>query len=410
MFLGYALAVLAILGSAKVVVALLVLAVPIIDTFWVIVRRLSSRRSPFSPDRGHIHHRLLDLGLSHRSTVLLIYVVCATLGLMSLLVSNATGVLAFLGALVSSASSPSRSHGTGAAPRRDGRAARLAGRKPRAEDKDDDAVHLRCGAPSAIEEGARRWQPRIAEAQRRPCGRTRRRLPAGRGARSVRVHGASHRHIALETPRASCGATRRPSSSVVVLPSSRAAADPGDGGSGPPEADPERAPGDRLRSSPPASPAPRPTLRTDRRPEPRASTPRPTPIPVITGSDAPRRPRRLADADPDAHLAHGRPGRRRSHAEAPRRRLRPRRRPSRRRHPRRHRLWPTFTWDPMTLAVLETVTNIETTASLETSAGRRHLDGGGTRRFRSASYRPTTSPGVYTCALTVTGHRRDRRP
>ena len=62
MFLGYVLAVLAILGSAKIIVALLVLAVPIIDTFWVIVRRLSSGRSPFSPDRGHIHHRLLDLG------------------------------------------------------------------------------------------------------------------------------------------------------------------------------------------------------------------------------------------------------------------------------------------------------------------------------------------------------------
>ena len=75
-------------------------AVPIIDTFWVIVRRLSSGRSPFSPDRGHIHHRLLDLGLSHRSTVLLIYLVCATLGLMSLLVSSATGVLAFVVALV----------------------------------------------------------------------------------------------------------------------------------------------------------------------------------------------------------------------------------------------------------------------------------------------------------------------
>ena len=100
MFLGYVLAVLAILGSAKVVVALLVLAVPIIDTFWVIVRRVSTGRSPFSPDRGHIHHRLLDLGLSHRSTVLLIYLVCATLGLMSLLVSSATGVLAFLFALV----------------------------------------------------------------------------------------------------------------------------------------------------------------------------------------------------------------------------------------------------------------------------------------------------------------------
>jgi len=100
MFLGYTLAVLAILGSAKVVVALLVLAVPIVDTFWVIVRRVSAGRSPFTPDRGHIHHLLLDMGLSHRSTVLLIYVVCATLGLMSLFVSSTTGVIAFVGALV----------------------------------------------------------------------------------------------------------------------------------------------------------------------------------------------------------------------------------------------------------------------------------------------------------------------
>jgi UDP-GlcNAc:undecaprenyl-phosphate GlcNAc-1-phosphate transferase len=52
-------------GAAKVAVALLVLGVPIIDTFWIIVRRVSEGRSPFSPDRGHIHHRLLDLGLSH---------------------------------------------------------------------------------------------------------------------------------------------------------------------------------------------------------------------------------------------------------------------------------------------------------------------------------------------------------
>ena len=61
-FVGYTLAVLSILGSAKVAVALLVLGVPIIDTFWIIVGRLSQRRSPFTPDRVHIHHRLLDLG------------------------------------------------------------------------------------------------------------------------------------------------------------------------------------------------------------------------------------------------------------------------------------------------------------------------------------------------------------
>jgi UDP-GlcNAc:undecaprenyl-phosphate GlcNAc-1-phosphate transferase len=100
LFMGYTLAILSILGAAKVVVAVLVLGVPIIDTFWVIVRRLGAGRSPFTPDRGHIHHRLLDLGLGHRGTVLLIYGICASLGLMSLLVSTATQVYAFLGALV----------------------------------------------------------------------------------------------------------------------------------------------------------------------------------------------------------------------------------------------------------------------------------------------------------------------
>ncbi|HSO28912.1 MAG TPA: MraY family glycosyltransferase [Candidatus Sulfomarinibacteraceae bacterium] len=100
MFMGYALAILSIIGAAKVVVAVLVLGVPIIDTFWVIVRRLVGGRSPFTADRGHIHHRLLDLGLGHRGTVLLIYAICAALGLLSLLVSTATQVYAFLGVLV----------------------------------------------------------------------------------------------------------------------------------------------------------------------------------------------------------------------------------------------------------------------------------------------------------------------
>ena len=100
MFIGYTLAVLSILGSAKVAVAVLVLAVPIIDTFWIIVRRVASGRSPFTPDRGHIHHRLLDLGLSHRQTVLLIYAICAGLGILSLILSGANQVYAFLGVLV----------------------------------------------------------------------------------------------------------------------------------------------------------------------------------------------------------------------------------------------------------------------------------------------------------------------
>jgi UDP-GlcNAc:undecaprenyl-phosphate GlcNAc-1-phosphate transferase len=100
MFVGYTLAVLAILGTAKVAVALLVLGVPIIDTFWIIVRRMAAGRSPFTPDRGHIHHRLLDLGLSHRQTVLLIYGICAGLGALSLILSVAGQVYAFLGVLI----------------------------------------------------------------------------------------------------------------------------------------------------------------------------------------------------------------------------------------------------------------------------------------------------------------------
>src|SRR6187200_474901 len=95
-FVGYTLAVLSIFGSAKVAVALLVLGVPIIDTFWIIVRRLTQGRSPFTPDRSHIHHRLLDLGLSHRNTVLFIYAICIALGVLSLLVQEVTQAYAFI--------------------------------------------------------------------------------------------------------------------------------------------------------------------------------------------------------------------------------------------------------------------------------------------------------------------------
>ena len=99
-FVGYTLAVLSILGSAKVAVALLVLGVPIIDTFWIIVGRVIRGGSPFAPDRSHIHHRLLDLGLSHRDTVLVIYGICAALGLLAMLLTGLTQLYAFLGVFI----------------------------------------------------------------------------------------------------------------------------------------------------------------------------------------------------------------------------------------------------------------------------------------------------------------------
>jgi UDP-GlcNAc:undecaprenyl-phosphate GlcNAc-1-phosphate transferase len=96
-FVGYTLAVLSILGTAKVAVALLVLGVPIIDTFWIIVRRVTQGRSPFSPDRHHIHHRLLDLGLSHRQTVFVIYGICLALAILALVLSGVDQLYAFIG-------------------------------------------------------------------------------------------------------------------------------------------------------------------------------------------------------------------------------------------------------------------------------------------------------------------------
>jgi UDP-GlcNAc:undecaprenyl-phosphate GlcNAc-1-phosphate transferase len=95
--IGYSLAVLSILGTAKVAVALLVLGVPIIDTFWIIVRRLAAGQPPFAADRGHIHHRLLDLGLGHRGAVLTIYGICVVLAVLSLVLSGTGQLYAFLG-------------------------------------------------------------------------------------------------------------------------------------------------------------------------------------------------------------------------------------------------------------------------------------------------------------------------
>jgi UDP-GlcNAc:undecaprenyl-phosphate GlcNAc-1-phosphate transferase len=100
MCVGYVLAVLSILGAGKIAVALLVLGVPIMDTFWITIRRVATGRSPFAPDRGHIHHRLLDLGLSHRGTVLVIYAVCVVLSILSLVLSGTGQMYAFLGLVV----------------------------------------------------------------------------------------------------------------------------------------------------------------------------------------------------------------------------------------------------------------------------------------------------------------------
>ncbi len=82
--LGFALAVLSIIGGAKVATALLVLAIPILDVAWQILNRVRAGRSPFAADRGHLHHRLYDMRFSTRKIVLLYYALTALFGALAL--------------------------------------------------------------------------------------------------------------------------------------------------------------------------------------------------------------------------------------------------------------------------------------------------------------------------------------
>jgi UDP-GlcNAc:undecaprenyl-phosphate GlcNAc-1-phosphate transferase len=95
LFLGFALATLSILGykQATVVsllVPILILGVPISDTFIAIIRRKLNKKPIFAPDKGHLHHRLIHLGFSTRKTVLIIYGFSVVFGLCAVLLSQST--------------------------------------------------------------------------------------------------------------------------------------------------------------------------------------------------------------------------------------------------------------------------------------------------------------------------------
>ncbi len=98
MFLGFFLATAGVMSAmhaqtlAGMALAVLGLGVPIFDTFFSIVRRILDRRSLFAPDRGHIHHRLIDSGLGHRKAVLVMYGLSIVSGLIGLLMVVTTGL------------------------------------------------------------------------------------------------------------------------------------------------------------------------------------------------------------------------------------------------------------------------------------------------------------------------------
>jgi UDP-GlcNAc:undecaprenyl-phosphate GlcNAc-1-phosphate transferase len=85
---GFLLAILGILSYGKVGTALLVLSVPMIDAAYTLLRRLGKKRSPVLADRGHLHHRLLDLGWGKRKIALFYWGVSAILGAIALTVTS----------------------------------------------------------------------------------------------------------------------------------------------------------------------------------------------------------------------------------------------------------------------------------------------------------------------------------
>ncbi|MBD2845855.1 undecaprenyl/decaprenyl-phosphate alpha-N-acetylglucosaminyl 1-phosphate transferase [Paenibacillus sp. IB182496] len=85
LFLGFSLAMLSMLAFKQVTIVsfitpLLIIGVPLSDTFFAIVRRMVNKKPIFAPDKGHLHHCLRELGFSHRKTVLIIYGIAGFFG------------------------------------------------------------------------------------------------------------------------------------------------------------------------------------------------------------------------------------------------------------------------------------------------------------------------------------------
>ncbi|MGI6713175.1 MAG: glycosyltransferase family 4 protein [Bacillota bacterium] len=96
LFLGFNLGALAVMGLSKgatiisLFIPVVVLGIPIMDTLFAIVRRFSNKKPIFEADKGHLHHCLLQRGLSHKQTVLIIYAVTLLLGSSAVLLTMLT--------------------------------------------------------------------------------------------------------------------------------------------------------------------------------------------------------------------------------------------------------------------------------------------------------------------------------
>lgn len=101
-FLGFILATASIQGLFKVytlisfAVPFLMLGLPLFDTCFAIFRRLSKGQNPMSPDRSHVHHRLIDMGFSQKQAVSILYVISAILGLSAVVLTTSGAMKAML--------------------------------------------------------------------------------------------------------------------------------------------------------------------------------------------------------------------------------------------------------------------------------------------------------------------------
>ena len=101
-FLGFVLATVSLQGLFKsyaiisFAVPFLMLGLPIFDTCFAILRRLARGQSPMAPDRGHIHHRLIDMGFNQKQAVAILYAISATLGLTAVVLTSSGEVKAIV--------------------------------------------------------------------------------------------------------------------------------------------------------------------------------------------------------------------------------------------------------------------------------------------------------------------------
>lgn len=97
-FLGFMLATLSIQGVFKsyavisFAVPLLILGLPLFDALFAMIRRILRGQSPMTADRGHLHHRLVDMGFSQKQTVFILYAISGVLGITAVLLAE-SGVL-----------------------------------------------------------------------------------------------------------------------------------------------------------------------------------------------------------------------------------------------------------------------------------------------------------------------------